>query len=252
MKSKGLRWSVVFLVLTLTQTVWAKDYRASVFGIKSDGVTLNTRSIQKAVDFISENGGGKLVFYVGRYLTGTITLKSNVTIQLEEGAILVGTPSIYDYYTVDGMKALIVANNQQNIGITGKGVIDGQGTTVLEQINNQISKGYMKETALQASPALIAMDSCRQVTFSELNMVNACGNVQTYSGCRELTIRDVTVKSSVVADSKGLVLSECNGVKLSKIYFETSGKECVTDGKSKNITADGCKNEMGKTVSAKN
>ncbi len=77
----------------------AKDYNASLFGIKSNGTTLNTTSIQKGIDFIHENGGGRLVFYVGRYLTGTIYLKSNVTIQLEEGAILVGSLNPLDYET---------------------------------------------------------------------------------------------------------------------------------------------------------
>ncbi|HNY58327.1 MAG TPA: glycoside hydrolase, partial [Bacteroidales bacterium] len=66
----------------------SKDYNASMFGAKSNGTTLNTNSIQKGIDYISENGGGRLVFYVGRYLTGSIYLKSNVTIHLEEGAIL--------------------------------------------------------------------------------------------------------------------------------------------------------------------
>jgi polygalacturonase len=62
----------------------AKDYNASMFGAKSNGTTLNTSSIQKGIDYISENGGGRLVFYVGRYLTGTIYLKSNVTIHRQE------------------------------------------------------------------------------------------------------------------------------------------------------------------------
>jgi polygalacturonase len=44
----------------------AKDYNASLFGIKSDGITLNTQSIQRAIDFISEKGGGKLKFYVSK------------------------------------------------------------------------------------------------------------------------------------------------------------------------------------------
>ena len=60
----------------------AKDYYASRFGIASNGTTLNTRSIQKAIDYISENGGGRLIFRVGRYLTGSIYMKSNVTIEL--------------------------------------------------------------------------------------------------------------------------------------------------------------------------
>ena len=45
-------------------------YNASKFGIRSDGVTMNTRSIQKAIDWIAEQGGGTLRFWVGRYLTG--------------------------------------------------------------------------------------------------------------------------------------------------------------------------------------
>ena len=66
------------LLLWAGLSVQAKDYPASLFGIYSDGTTLNTRSIQYAVDYIHSNGGGRLVFYVGRYLTGSIHLKSNV------------------------------------------------------------------------------------------------------------------------------------------------------------------------------
>jgi polygalacturonase len=72
-------------------SVWSKEYNASFFGIKSDGVTLNTNSIQTGIDYIHKEGGGILVFNVGRYLTGSIELKSNVAIQLKEGAILVGS-----------------------------------------------------------------------------------------------------------------------------------------------------------------
>lgn len=56
-------------------SVWSKEYNASFFGIKSDGVTLNTNSIQTGIDYIHKEGGGILVFNVGRYLTGSIELK---------------------------------------------------------------------------------------------------------------------------------------------------------------------------------
>ena len=96
------RYIITALALMLTTfqlQAQATDtiYNASLFGIKSNGTTLNTTSIQKAIDFISETGGGTLRFYVGIYLTGTIELKSNVTILLEEGAILMGSTNIYDY-----------------------------------------------------------------------------------------------------------------------------------------------------------
>ncbi len=91
------RYILSFIFLLLISPVFSTEYNASFFGIKSNGTTLNTSSIQKAVNYISEQGGGTLKFYVGRYLTGTIMLKPNVTIHLEEGAVLVGSTNIYDY-----------------------------------------------------------------------------------------------------------------------------------------------------------
>lgn len=83
--NKNKLFASVIGLLVFVAGLSAKDYQVAMFGIKSDGVTLNTRSIQRAVDYISEQGGGRLIFYVGRYLTGSIELKSNVTIRIEEG-----------------------------------------------------------------------------------------------------------------------------------------------------------------------
>jgi len=239
-------------VLVFSLNLSAKDYKASLFGVKSEGITLNTKSIQKAIDYISENGGGKLVFYVGRYLTGTIQLKSNVTIELKEGAILVATPSIYDYYSTGGPKALIVADGQENIGVIGKGVIEGHSESVLGQVNSQIQKGYLKETVAQASPALIALNNCTNVTINEFNLFDSAGNAQVYTGCKKLTVNGVSVKSKGTKDSKGIVLSGCDGVTLSNIYFETSSKEIESAGNSKNVSASNCKNSTGKKITTVN
>jgi len=244
-------FSLILLSLC-TLTISAKDYKASMFGVKSEGITVNTGSIQKAINYISENGGGRLIFYVGRYLTGTIELKSNVTLELKEGAVLVSTTSIYDYKEANGTKALIIADGQQNIGITGNGVIEGLGVAILEQVNTQIQKAYLKETVAQASPALIAMNNCSNITIDRVNLMNACGNIQSYNGCKNLTINGVTVKSTIVKGTKGLVLAGCDGVKLSKIFFETSDTELSSAGTSKNISVVDCKNANGKTLQLKN
>ena len=239
--------AIIFLSLC-TLMLSGKDYKASVFGVKSDGVTLNTRSIQKAVDFISENGGGRLVFYVGRYVTGTIQLKSNVTIQLEEGAVLVGTTSVYDYSGPNGVKALISADSLENIGITGKGVIEGQGAAVLDNINSQIGKGYLKETTSQASPVLIYMNSCSKVSIEGINLWNACGNVQFFNDCKDINISNISIKSTIIAGSKGVVLSGCDGAKLTDSFFETYGIEISPEGTSKNILVRNCINDKGKQI----
>ncbi len=239
---------VLFLFLSITGS--AKEYKASLFGIRSDGLTLNTKSIQKAIDFISENGGGKLVFYVGRYLTGTIQLKSKVSIELTEGAVLVGTTSVYDYFDRNGSKGLITGNDQDSISITGKGVIEGQGPALLDQINGQIQKGYLQETVAHACPGLILFDNCSNITVGELNLLNACGNVIQFSGCKSLHVNGITVKSTAVNGSKGVVLNGCDAVTLTNTFFETSGKELESDGKSKKVIVSGCKNSVGMKITA--
>lgn len=138
------------------------EHKATVWGVKSDGITDNTASIQRAVDFISEHGGGTLVFYVGRYVTGAIELKSNVTIRLEEAAVLVGTTNIYGY---KGAKGLIWADGQTNVAVTGKGVIEGRCSGLQKSIDEQKTKGYLPaETAL---PALYSFENCQNAVIGD-------------------------------------------------------------------------------------
>lgn len=236
------------LLACCTLTLAAKDYKASLFGVKSDGVTLNTGSIQKAVDLISSRGGGRLVFYVGRYLTGSIQLRSNVSIHLEEGAILVAAPSVYEYDAVDGVKALIVAEACDSIGITGKGVIEGQGPAVLDHIRTQVEKGYLQDAPVQIRPGLIALKGCSAVTIEGINLFNACGDVQSYRNCSGLTVRGINVKSTATDGSRGLTLSGCRNVRLNDSFFDTSDREISSVAPSGDIRAVGCINKEGKKL----
>ena len=131
------------------------DQTATVWGVKSDGVTDNTGSIQRAVDYISAHGGGTLYFYVGRYLTGAIELKSNVTIHLAEAAVLVGSTNIYDY---KGAPALIWADGAENVAVTGLGVIEGRGKALKASLEDQKAKGHLPaDTPL---PSLYSFKNC--------------------------------------------------------------------------------------------
>src|SRR5947208_8235032 len=100
------RYFIVWVACFICLPSAAKDYPASLFGIYSDGVTLNTRSIQFAIDYINQHGGGRLVFDVGRFLTGSIHLRSNVTLHLVEGAVLLGVLNPLDYDR-EGFTALV-------------------------------------------------------------------------------------------------------------------------------------------------
>lgn len=137
------KYIILIMSLSFLTQLSAKEYLASLFGIRSDGNTLNTSSIQKAVNFIHNQGGGTLVFNVGRYLTGSIEMKSDVSILLKGGAILVGSTSPYDYFAVDSCYSLIYAINQENISILGNGKIDCQSEKLSMNTIDQIRKGLM-------------------------------------------------------------------------------------------------------------
>jgi len=206
----------------------AKDYNASMFGAKSNGTTLNTNSIQKGIDYISENGGGRLVFYVGRYLTGTVYLKSNVTIHLEEGAILVGSTNPFDYERNFNWTALIFALDQENIGITGKGVIDGQGFQVATTLVDMIHKGVVKDPLKYdrpnetIRPQNIYFRGCRNIVIRDINLRDPGSWNQQYDQCRNLVIDNIRVDSKSYWNNDGVDIVDCDSVVVSNSYFDAA------------------------------
>lgn len=109
----------------------------AVAGAKQDGKTLNTTLINNTINRLNANGGGTLFFPAGKYLTGAIKLKSNITIELEAGATLLFSDNFDDYLPFVEMRhegvlmksfcPLIYAVDAENITIKGEGTIDGQG-----------------------------------------------------------------------------------------------------------------------------
>jgi polygalacturonase len=204
----------------------AKDYPASLFGINSDGVTLNTRSIQFAIDYIQQQGGGRLVFDVGRYLSGSIHLKSNVTIHLLEGAVLLGTLNSLDYDR-EGLMAFILCNDQKNIAITGKGVIDGQGRQVARNVVELVHKGLIKDAfrndrpEVPIRPMLIYFRSCKNIFISGVTMRNAAAWVQTYDQCKNLHVDSITVDSRAFWNNDGIDIVDCDSVAITNSYIDS-------------------------------
>lgn len=205
----------------------AKDYPASLFNIYSDGVTLNTRSIQFAIDYINKQGGGRLVFDVGRYLTGSVHLKSGVTIHLMEGAVLSGALNPFDYDR-DGFTALILARDQQNIGITGKGMIDGQGRQVARNVAALVHEGLIRDAfrndrpEVEIRPMLVYFRSCTNVLLKGITFHNAAAWVQTYDQCRNLIADSITIDSRAFWNNDGMDIVDCEGVVVSNSYIDAA------------------------------
>ena len=179
-------------LIAISASAQEKIHQASSFGIKSDGVTLNTRSIQAAIDFISSHGGGVLEISVGRYLTGSIFMKSNVELRLLEGAVLVGSTNPYDYDMVEGYYGLLLAKGQKNISVKGKGVIDGRGFDCALNFLNQVHLGFLEDTTkndrVTKRPKLIYFRECENVAIEGVNLRNAAEWTLVTDQCENLTI----------------------------------------------------------------
>ncbi len=225
---KRVKTILICTLLSIPIILGAKDYNASMFGIKSNGSTLNTTSIQKAIDYIHENGGGRLVFYVGRYLTGTVYLKSNVIIHLEEGAILVGSVNPFDYEQSFNWTAMIFALDAENIGITGKGVIDGQGFHVAYNLVDLIHKGIVKDPLKYdrpretIRPQNIYFRGCRNIVIRDITLKDPGSWNQQYDQCRNLTIDHITVDSKSYWNNDGVDIVDCDSVVVMNSYFDAA------------------------------
>ncbi len=241
--------TVLMIFLSVTGSISAKDYQVSMFGIKSDGVTLNTRSIQRAVDFISEQGGGKLIFYVGRYLTGSIELKSNVTLQIEEGAVLVSVPSIYDYKQIDGKSALILGDGLQNIGISGKGLIEGNEVKLKANAEKQIENGFITGSIDEKLPSLILLKNCDKASIENVTLLNSCKTAVVLDRCKQVKIDRMTVDNKT-NKSAALSISGCKDLEVKNCYWDTTVAPLISNGSSQSLLFEQTMTPQGESVSA--
>jgi polygalacturonase len=113
-----------------------KSYNIKKYGAVGDGLFLNTKAFEKAIEDCSKNGGGKVIVPAGIWLTGPIYLKSNINLYLEKGALIQFTTDVNEYPIVESnwegyaqyrCASPIMGKNLKNIAITGNGIIDGAG-----------------------------------------------------------------------------------------------------------------------------
>lgn len=228
---KFKKYLLIIFILVQSPQVFAKDYLATLFGVHSDGIGLNTKSIQFAIDYISKNGGGRLVFHVGRYLTGSIYMKSNVTIQLEEGAVLLGSLNPFDYDQHE-LTALIFAIDQENIGITGKGMIDGQGKAVARNVIEVINKGLIKDKFRSGRPEVetramnISFVRCNNILIKGITLKNSASWNQTYDLCKNLKIDSIYVDNKDYWNEDGVDIVDCEDVSITNSFFDAAD-DCI-------------------------
>jgi polygalacturonase len=167
--------ALVFFSVTTCLAHAARTCNPRDFGAKGDGSTKDTAAIQKAIDTCAAKGGGTVRLTAGTYLSAPIVLKSNITLQLDKGATLLGSPDHSDYpdkieFRLPAVQSLVSATNAENIAITGEGVIDGQGESWWAQARTVRNAGVM---GVHPRPRLIVFDHCKHVRVEGVTIQNS-------------------------------------------------------------------------------
>ena len=240
-------------------------YNVVEFGAKGDGETLNTHAIQEAVNVCSQHGGGTVYFPPGTYLSGTIYLKDYVKLNLSSGAILLGSDQVDDFplnicdfpsYTDKYVgRALIWGEGLKGIGITGKGMIDGQGASFRDKLPVESewdviqavyddSTRYLPEKRYINRPYIIRLISCREVLVEGISLRNSPMWMQHYLNCDFVTIQNITVYNHGSNNNDMIDIDCCHNVLISNCFGDSDddGITIKSSGglPTENVTISNC------------
>ncbi len=221
------------------------------YGAIKDGSDLSTAAIQKAIDDCSGKGGGTVYIPPGRYVSGTLFLKSFVTLYLESGAILEGSRDLDDYPVVISTvrsytdsytnKSLIYGEDLEYVSVTGRGIIDGNGASF--RVPDELRRKDLS-ASYKARPYMIRLINCRNVLVKDITLLNSPMWVQHYMACTGVNIYGITVRSRVNNNNDGIDIDGCSNVMISDCNI-SSGDDAIVlkstlDKFCRNVTITNC------------
>jgi hypothetical protein len=214
---------------------FAPVYNVKTYGASGGGKSLDTAAIQKSIDAANAAGGGVVYFPAGSFLSGTIFLKSNVTLYLSPGAVLLGSKRIEDY----NPKHLIYAQGVENIAIEGGGAIDGQGDSFLDKDLKPLPR---------PSPLIEIWDS-RRIRIQDVTIRKAPAWTIHPKNCDDVLIRGISLLNNLRGiNTDGIDPDSSRNVIISDSHIE-AGDDCIvlktTDrggkaGPVENVTVTNC------------
>lgn len=196
------------------------------YGAVADGKTVNTPTIQKAIDEAAAVRG-TLVIPTGTYVTGTLYMRNNVTIILQKGAVLLGSDDFKDYpvnqvsskniFTNSNNgasknnRALLFADGIENINISGEGAINGHGDSKTFDLGDDGASAMSKDR-----PCLILFVNSKKIELKNLFLTKSAYWMQLYQNCDNVHIDGVTVynhsnynEDGIDIDSKNVLIENC-------------------------------------------
>lgn len=202
------------------------------FGAVGDGIVNDTAAIQRAID-----AGGTAYFPPGKYLTGTLFLRSNGGLELDPNAMLFASLDINDYNdpsvprTMAGSKAcgescrhLIIADQVENVFIRG-GQFNGRGQEIFksrEMIYSNTGLGPVWKHVVDFRPAqLMVFSECRRIRLNGFTILDATAWSCFLYGCEDATIDGIRIRNSpYIGENDGIDIDCCSHVTVSNCDIE--------------------------------
>lgn len=224
-------------------------YNVIDFGAAGDGKTLCTEAIQKTIDACAEDGGGKVIIPSGKYLTGPLFLKSDMTIEVFPGATILFDDTIENCPIVDGRwegierkvyASLFTGHDLKNVSITGRGVLDGQGEAWWEA--HFANKKMRKEQGIKGRepdnpegsplkvprPRVINLYNCSNVLIRGLTILDSPAWTIHPVYCENVIIDGISIIQPYESpNTDGINPESCKNVRIINCFVDC-GDDCIT------------------------
>ena len=247
---KKLSTFLLFLALAVTG-LQAKDYNVKDFGAMGDGKTLDHHAINAAIDTCVAHGGGRIVLPAGTYLCGSIRLKSHVELHLMTGSKILAAPAKMKAYDEaeewigpayqDGghtyfKNSLIYAIGANDVSITGRGMIDGEGLTRRDTEKG----GKLQGGNIGTGDKAIALKQCRNILIRDVTIYRGGHFGIILTGCELGTVDNVVIDTNRdgfdIDCCKYLTVSNCTFMYSSGLAFEEVDQGIMENVVVNNIT----------------
>lgn len=222
-------FSLVFSLSSFAQ----RTYNVVDYGAVGNKMVDDAKAIQKAIDECSAQGGGTVLLPANHtFMSGPLCLKSNVNLHLEATAVLIANPdeSIYNLSAFgenrgEGMM-WIYANGADNISITGKGTIHGNGIAFM---GKELDDSYELKpvTTFDPRPHVLTLIDVDNLTIRDITIRDGAYWTVHLIGCNGAVIDGINLLNNLkIRNGDGIDLDHSRNVRISNCHI-TSGDDCI-------------------------